>query len=88
LEGLRDLLLFRSLLDLGLVDAVEVAVIPVLLGEGIPLLAAPFAETKLKLKSHRVYKTGIVGLEYGLQSPATPASRKAKLATGKRKSSR
>ena len=30
--------LFRSLLDLGLVDTVEVSVIPVLLGCGIPLL--------------------------------------------------
>ena len=30
-------LLFRSLLDAGLVDTVEVAVIPVLLGGGIPL---------------------------------------------------
>src|SRR5580765_1382794 len=30
--------LFRSLLDLGLVDTVEVGVIPVLLGGGIPLL--------------------------------------------------
>jgi dihydrofolate reductase len=31
-------LLFRSLLEGGLVDAVEVTVVPVLLGEGIPLL--------------------------------------------------
>ena len=30
--------LFRSLLDLGLVDVVEVAVIPVLLGKGVPFL--------------------------------------------------
>ena len=30
-------LLFRSLLEARLVDAVEVSVIPVLLGEGIPL---------------------------------------------------
>src|SRR5882724_1046907 len=33
--------LFRSLLDLRLVDAVEVAVLPVLLGGGIPLLPPP-----------------------------------------------
>ncbi len=33
--------LFRSLAELGLVDTVEVAVIPVLLGEGVPLLPAP-----------------------------------------------
>jgi dihydrofolate reductase len=56
--------LFRSLLDARLVDTVEVAVIPILLGEGIPLLASPARGTKLKLTGHKVYKTGIVSLEY------------------------
>ena len=57
--------LFRSLLELGLVDAVEVAVIPVLLGGGLPLLPHPAKEAKLRLVSHRVYeKTGTVSLEY------------------------
>jgi dihydrofolate reductase len=56
--------LFRSLLDAKLVDTVEVAVIPVLLGEGIPLLASSAKLTKLKLTGHKVYKTGIVSLEY------------------------
>ena len=64
-------LLFRSLLDAGLVDAVEVAVIPVLLGGGIPLLPHPAKEAKLKLTGHKVYKTGIVLLEYAVQQ--TPA---------------
>ncbi len=56
--------LFRSLLELRLVDTVEVAVIPALLGGGIPLLPPPAGHTKLKLTGHRVYKTGIVLLEY------------------------
>jgi dihydrofolate reductase len=59
--------LFRSLLDAGLVDTVEVAVMPVLLGEGIPLLPPPARQTKLKLTGHKVYKTGIVSLEYAVQ---------------------
>jgi dihydrofolate reductase len=59
--------LFRSLLDAGLVDTVEVAVIPVLLGGGIPLLPPPAGETKLKLTGQRTYKTGIVSLEYGVK---------------------
>src|SRR5260370_31193 len=41
-------LLFRSLLDARLVDTVEVAVIPVLLGGGIPLLPPPAGQTTLK----------------------------------------
>lgn len=56
--------LFRSLLEKELVDTVEVAIIPVLLGGGIPLLPPPARQTKLKLTGHRVYKTGIVLLEY------------------------
>ena len=59
-------LLFRSLADLGLVDAVEVAVIPVLLGGGIPLFPPPAKQVKLKLTGHKVYKTGIVSLEYAM----------------------
>ncbi|HYT88937.1 MAG TPA: dihydrofolate reductase family protein [Gemmataceae bacterium] len=60
-------LLFRSLADAGLVDTVEVAVIPVLLGGGIPLLPPPAKQTKLKLTAHKVYKTGIVSLVYALE---------------------
>jgi dihydrofolate reductase len=56
--------LFRSLLEAGLVDMVEVAVIPVLLGGGIPLLPPPGKQCKLNLIGHKVYKTGIVSLQY------------------------
>jgi dihydrofolate reductase len=57
--------LFRSLLDAGLVDTVEVAIMPVLLGEGIPLLAPPATQKKLQLSGHKIYPTtGIVSLEY------------------------
>jgi len=57
--------LFRSLLGMGLVDTVEVAIIPVLLGGGIPLLPEPAERAKLRLMKHRVYaKTGTVALEY------------------------
>jgi dihydrofolate reductase len=57
--------LFRSLLGAGLVDRVEVGVVAVLLGGGIPLLPVPAEQTGLKLIRHRVYeKTGTVLLEY------------------------
>jgi dihydrofolate reductase len=60
--------LFRSLAELRLVDTVEVAVIPVLLGEGVPLLPAPASRVKLKLTGHKLYaKTGIMSLQYTVQ---------------------
>jgi dihydrofolate reductase len=59
--------LFRTLLEAGLVDTVEPAVIPVLLGAGIPMLPSPASKTKLSLSGHRVYpKSGIVLLEYAV----------------------
>ena len=60
--------LFRSLLDLSLVDKVEVAIIPVLLGGGLPLLPQPAQLAKLRLTKYRVYgKTGTVALEYAVE---------------------
>ncbi len=64
--------LFRLLLDAGLVDTVELAVIPVLLGEGIPLLP-PGGTTKLVLEDQKILPTsGIVMLAYSL--PGSKAS--------------
>ena len=57
--------LFRNMLDDGLVDGVDVAVVPVLLGGGIPLLPSPAKRAKLRLVNRRIYeKSGIVSLEY------------------------
>jgi dihydrofolate reductase len=82
-------LLFRSLLDLGLVDAVGVGVIPVLLGEGIPLLPSPASQAKLKLTSHKVYpKTGILGLEYEVLKSTSSQGRGKKSRTTKKESRR
>jgi dihydrofolate reductase len=66
--------LYRSFLDAGLVDTVEVAIIPVLLGGGLPLLPHPAKQAPLTLQSHRVYKSGIVSLQYAItRAPARPA---------------
>ena len=69
--------LFRSLLDAGMVDSVEVSVIPVLLGSGVPLLP-PGASTKLVLADQKVLpKSGIVALSYTLPKSKRHASRVA-----------
>ena len=60
--------LFQSLLGLGLVDSVEVAIVPVLLGGGLRLLPEPATRSALRLTKHRVYaKTGTVMLEYAVE---------------------
>jgi dihydrofolate reductase len=67
--------LFRSLLDDGLVDTVEVAVMPVLLGAGIPLLP-PGAATKLVLAHQKTLPvSGIVVLSYSVPGGVAPAPR-------------
>jgi dihydrofolate reductase len=60
--------LFRSFTELGLVDTVEVGVVPILLGEGVPLLSPPAKRIALKLTGHKLYaKSGIMSLEYAVE---------------------
>jgi dihydrofolate reductase len=69
--------LFGSLAELGLVDTVEVAVVPVLLGEGVPLLPGPAKRVRLKLTGHKLYtRTGTMSLEYAVQHGKGPARRR------------
>jgi dihydrofolate reductase len=56
--------LFRSMLEAGLVDRVEVGVIPALLGSGIQLLPGSDVLTKLELHSEETFASGIVLLKY------------------------
>lgn len=75
--------LFRSLLDAGLVDTVELAVVPVLLGSGVPLLP-PGGTTKLVLADQKTLPTsGIVVLSYSVPGGAGPAPRIGYIKTSK-----
>jgi dihydrofolate reductase len=66
---------FRSLLNAGLVDTVEVAVVPVLLGAGVPLLP-PGGATKLTLVDQKTLSaSGIVVLSYSIPGGVGPAPR-------------
>ncbi len=61
--------LFRELARAGLVDGIDIAIVPVLLGGGIPLLPAPTPRLALRLRAQRVYpKTGTLFLEYDVAS--------------------
>jgi len=55
--------LFRSLLDAGSVDAIELAVVPVLLGSGVPLVPEG-RRCKLKLTESKARPSGIAMLKY------------------------
>jgi dihydrofolate reductase len=55
----------RAFLDLGAVDEIEVFVMPILLGAGVPLLP-PGASRKLALLETETYRTGAVRLLYGV----------------------
>jgi dihydrofolate reductase len=55
--------LFRNLLDAGLVDTVELAVIPVMIGSGIPVVPAG-RRWPLHLEESKSLPSGIVMLTY------------------------
>lgn len=56
--------LFAALLAAGQVDRVEVTVVPVLLGSGVPLVTDTIGRTALTLTDTRRYPTGMVTLSY------------------------
>ena len=56
--------LFRSLLQAGLVDVVEAGLVPILLGKGIPLLPPLRKPVVLDLKQTKKYPSGILLLTY------------------------
>jgi dihydrofolate reductase len=59
--------LFQTFLQAGVVDTVELALIPVLLGSGVSMLPPPYLKTALVLTKQRVYeKSGTVLLEYSI----------------------
>lgn len=65
--------LFRSLLDAGLVDVLELAVIPVLLGSGTPLLSAGQRAT-LRLDASKALPSGILMLTYSIPRGSASSS--------------
>ena len=61
--------LVTQLLDLGLVDELSLAVIPVVLGSGVPFFGTMASSTKLELMGCRPFPSGIVLLNYRVVRP-------------------
>ena len=57
--------LFRFLLDRGLVDTIEIALMPVLLGAGVPLLPEG-RRSQLHLEQSKALSSGILMLTYSI----------------------
>jgi len=69
--------LFRTLAEADLVDGIDIAIVPVILGGGLPLMAVPGPTLSLELQSHRIYpKTGTLYLEYGVRKARGSRSKK------------
>ena len=56
--------LIASFLDADEIDEFDIHVIPVLIGEGIPLVAPRHRDVALSLRSSRKYPDGVVSLRY------------------------
>jgi len=62
--------LFRSLLEARQVDVIEVLVVPVLLGDGLPLLERGARLTPLTLEHVERYPSGLLSLRYRVPNAA------------------
>ena len=59
--------LTTSLMNLGLVDELSLAVYPILLGSGKPLFNNIKDRIKLKLVDTKIYPTGLISLTYNIE---------------------
>jgi dihydrofolate reductase len=56
--------LAREFLKADLVDALYLGIVPVLLGEGIPLFPSGFPQRDFTLVENKTYTKGLIGLKY------------------------
>jgi dihydrofolate reductase len=58
--------LATDFLNAGLVNEINLGILPILLGEGIPVFNSHLQEHKLQLKSSTAYKNGLVEMVYSM----------------------
>ncbi len=74
----------HDFLDAGVVDRIELAVVPILLGDGVPLFRRSDRVHRLKLTGEpRTYSNGIVTLTYSLAADPPPANPSAERGDGR-----
>ena len=59
--------LAREFLQADLVDEIHLSIVPIVLGDGIPLFPPGFPQRNFKLIEHNVYSKGLVELKYARQ---------------------
>jgi dihydrofolate reductase len=62
--------IIASFLDEGEIDEFSIHVIPILIGEGIPLVQPRHRSVRLKLLSSKTFPDGVVHLNYRVQVPS------------------
>jgi dihydrofolate reductase len=62
--------LIASFLDADAVDEFVISVVPVLIGDGIPLIARRHRHVPLALQSEERFEDGVVQLRYAIQRPS------------------
>ncbi len=68
--------LIASFLDAGEIDVFDIHIMPILIGEGIPLVAPRHRDIELRLLSSESYADGSVRLRYEVQNEAGKAKPK------------
>jgi dihydrofolate reductase len=77
--------LTREFLKEDLVDELYLGIVPVLIGEGIPLFAAGFPQREFTLKESKTYSGGLIALTYErVRRKAAVASKSASKSKRKR----
>jgi len=81
--------LARAFLAADLIDELYLGIVPVLLGEGIPLFPGGFPQRDFRLRENKTYSKGLIALVYERVRPRTgrkagkPAAKPAKKPTKK-----
>jgi dihydrofolate reductase len=65
--------IIAAFLDEGEIDELSIHVMPVFIGEGIPLIAPRHRSVELKLLATKSFPDGVVGLHYAVQEAAKKA---------------